>query len=358
LATLITIGVLVTLTIALFYNKDGKSKYTVKSTVSLLGIILVVTAMYFWFYAYAGFVTSLSASDLLTVCAYQLVVLAGILFFTSKTGFPSHRQMVIGSVVTFVLACFCVLLLTRKSLISGAPILPIHYVIYTIPFLVVLPIMMLSFGGLYERPSRLLFPLFCLSPIIALEGYAIFSGSPIGLTLTLHTLNFLILPLLILIGLAFHKLYVDSKKWHANRFLTVGVVTAFLVVILVNCYSIFASVSLQERYMGYFWLYRAPEPAAAALIVANTANQSVAGDVKVSYLLSGYFGVKVDVYGGLNYLDGNGSTPELLFVYPEMVTNGYVVYGGNVLTLQENWTSKLATLNHAYANGMVNLYAK
>ncbi|MCW3995293.1 MAG: hypothetical protein NWE98_03975 [Candidatus Bathyarchaeota archaeon] len=358
LATIIAIGVLATLTIALFYSKDFKTRYTVKSTLGLLGVISAVAAAYFWFYASTGFTTSVTYSDLVTVGAYQLVVLAGILFFTSKAGFPSRRQMAVGSLVTLGVACSFVLLLTRKSLVSGAPVLPFHYIVYMVPFLVVLPVMMLGFGGLHQRRGRLLLPLFWLSPLIALEGYATFSGYPIGLLLTYRILNFLLLPLLIIAAIGFYKLYIYCKGHRAGRFFGVGVVSALLVVILLNCFCEFASVSMQERYMGYFWLYRAPESAASSWVCANMVNQTVAGDVKVSYLLDGYFGVKVNVFGGLNYLEGNGSAPRLLFVYPEMATNGYVVYSGNVLAVQQNWTSKLGSLNCAYSNGMVNLYAR
>jgi len=358
LATLVTIGVLITLTIGLLYSKDSKTRYSVKSNVGLLGILSGVAVAYFYFYSYSAFPASLSSSDLLTVGAHQLVVLAVILFFTSKAGFPSRKQLLFCSSLIIMLSCFFVVLLTQRPLVSSAPILPIHYVIYMVPFMVLLPVMMFAFDGLYERRSRLLLPLFWLSPIIALEGYAIFSGSPIGLTLTSRTLNFLILPLLILVGLAFYKCYTYSKNARGRRIIILGMVASLLVVALVNCYSLFASVSLKERYMGYFWLYRAPESVASALIYATTVNQTVAGDVKVFYLLRGYFGVKVDVYGGLNYLAGDGSVPGLLFVYPEMVTNGYVIYNGNVWVLQENWTSKVVYLNAVYSNGMVNLYAK
>ncbi len=201
-------------------------------------------------------------------------------------------------------------------------------------------------------------PLFWLAPLVGLEGYAIFSGGPVGLTLTYRTLNFLLVPLFILIGIAFYKLYVFSKGMRGSRILSIGIIATILFVASVNSYSVFASVSLQEQYMGYFWLYRAPETSASSWIAANGYNQTVAGDMKVSYLLKGYFNMKVDVIQGLQFLEDNSSAPELLFVYPEMSTNGYVLYGGNVLALPENWTSRLAALDCVYSNNMVNLYAK
>jgi hypothetical protein len=359
LAALITISVLASLTIALFYSKAGKIHNSIKSSVGLLGIISAVTAAYFGFYAYKGLTLSLTPSDLLTIGAYQLVALAITLFFTSKAkAFPSRKRTVFGCVVAFILACSFMFLLTRKSLVYGAPILPLHYFIYVSPYIIALPLMMLSFGGLHERRSALLVPLFWLAPLVGLEGYAIFSGGPVGLTLTYRTLNFLLVPLFILIGVAFYKLYVFSKGMRGSRILSIGIIATILFVASVNSYSVFASVSLQEKYMGYFWLYRAPETSASSWIAANGYNQTVAGDMKVSYLLKGYFNMKVDVIQGLQFLEGNSSAPELVFVYPEMSTNGYVLYGGNVLALPENWTHQSATLNCVYSNNMVNLYAK
>jgi hypothetical protein len=358
LAALITISVLASLTIALFYSKAGKNRNSIKSCVGLLGIISAVTLVYFGFYAYKGLTLSLAPSDFLTIGAYQLVVLAIILFFTSKTAFPSRKLMVLGSLVTFVSACSFMFLLTRKSLVPGAPILPLNYFIYASPYIVALPLMMFSFGGLHERRSALLIPLFWLAPLIGLEGYAIFGGSPVGLTLTYRTLNFLLLPVFILAGIAFYKLFVFSKGIRWSRVLIVGIFATILFVASVNSYSVFASVSLQEKYTGYFWLYREPEMSASSWIAANVYNQTVAGDMKVSYLLKGYFNMKVNVLQGLQFLEENSSAPELLFVYPEMYTNGYVLYSGNVLALPENWTQQLTTLNCVYSNNMVNLYAK
>lgn len=359
LAAFITIGVLASLTIALFYSKAGKIRSSVKSDVGLLGIISAVTIAYFGFYAYKGLPFSLAPSDLLTIGAYQLVALAIILFFTSKAvTFPSRKRMIFWCVVIFILACSFMFLLTRKSLVPGAPTLPLNYFIYASPYIVALPLMMFSFGGLHERRRALLIPIFWLAPLIGLEGYAIFSGSPEGLTLTYRTLNFLLLPLFILIGIAFYKLYVYSKDKRRSRIFIVGIVVTILFVASMNSYSVFASVSLQEKYMGYFWLYREPEMSAASWIAMNDYNQTVAGDMKVSYLLKGYFNVNVDVIQGLQFLEENSSAPELLFVYPEMYTNGYVLYSGNVLALPENWTQQLTTLNCIYSNNMVNIYAK
>lgn len=359
MASLLTIGILAALTLACFYSKDPKVNQSIKSNVGLIVLMCGLTAGYFVFFAHVGFRLSLASNDLLAVGAYQLVVLTIILFFTSKHGFPSRKQVLLGSTIAIALVCCLVVFLTQKSLVIGAPTLPLHYVIYFLPYIIALPVMMLGFGGLYERQSGLLFPLFWIAFLVGLVGFAVFSGSSMGLPFLSRTLNFLILPLMLLTGSAFYKLYVFSKGLRFSRFLRVGILIIVLFVASLNSYSMFASVTQKEQFLGYFWLYHEPEFAASKwALTYNFENYVVAGDVKVAYLLKDYFKMKVDVFGGLNYLDGSGSAPELLFVYPEMYTNGYVLYSGNVLPLNQNWTHQLPPLNTVYDNSMVDLYVK
>lgn len=358
LAALVTISVLASLTIVLFYSKAGKIHFSIKSNVWLLGIISAVTAAYFWVYAYRGLTSFFNPSDLLTVGAYQLVSLAVVLFYISRTNLPSRKRVIFGFIAALALACSFICLITWKPLVFGAPILPIHYVIYFSPYVIALSLTVIAFSELSFRRRALLIPLFWLVPIAGLEGYAIFGGSPISLTLTYRMLDFLLVPLFILVAIAFYRLFVFFNAKRGSRILIVGVISIILFIASVNCYSLYASTSLQEKYLGYFWLYTAPEASASNWIAANSDNQTVAGDMKVSYLLNGYFNVKVDVLEGLEFLENNSSKPDLLFVYPEMSTNGYVLYSGNVLALPENWTQQLQPLNCVYSNNMVTLYAQ
>lgn len=179
-----------------------------------------------------------------------------------------------------------------------------------------------------------------------------------GLTLTYQILDFLLLPLCILVGIAFYESYAASKRFRLGRYLCVGVGVIVLLVAFFNVYNLFAPVSLQELYMGYFWLYRAPEFAASTLIATSSSGLSVAGDMKVSYLLNGYYNIKVDAFHGYEFLGGDDSAQALLYVYPEMATNWYVIYYGNTCPLPQNWRNKLIDLNHVYSNNMVYLYAE
>lgn len=357
LAAFISVGILACLTVGLAYSRKSSLRFPVKWNVFLLAMFSLLLAGYFGLYASAGLTYTIAINDLLTVGAYQIFVLALVLFFASKPNFPSHRIMLASFIATLISALMLGVFITRKSLVSGAPVLPVHYLLYLSPFIVLLPLMMLGFGGLHKRSSSLLLPLFWLAPLVGFEFYAVFGSSPMGLTLVSRLLNFLLLPLCALFGIAFYKLLVYFKGVHGSRVLCAGVVAAVLVVSCLNCYSVYAAVSLQEPYMGYFWLYRVPEAEASSWVSTHIANGSIAGDAKVAYYLKGYFDVDVDFSSGLRFLGENGAAPKLLFVYPEMSSNGYVIYGGYALTLPSNWSDKLSGLNHVYGNNMVNLYA-
>lgn len=362
LAAIVAFAVLASLALGLFFGKKGNDCFSVKSSIFLLLFFGAALLGYFGFYAYAGLTFALTFSDFLTMAAYQVLVLSLVLFFILKPSDSNPRLFqfktrLILSFVTLTSALLLMVFVTERSFLAGSPILPIHYLLYLSPYFVLFPLLFFSFSNLREFQTRLLIPLFWIAPIAAFEGYAIFGGAPMGLTLVVRLINFLILPLCILFGLAFGKIQAYFKDSPKQKIVAVGIIVILVAVSCVNCYNVYASVCLQEPFMGYFWFYRQPENAACSWVAAHDVNQSVAGDVKVSYLLNGYYNVPVDVSSGLKFLGESGSAPELLLVYPEMPTNGYVIYGGYALTLPDGYESKLSGLNHVYSNNLVNLYA-
>ncbi len=358
LTVLLTIGALVFLTVALYYNKSSRLQCSLKQNVGLLVIILGIAGGYFGFFALAGLPLAVSSGDLLAVGAYEVLLLALAIFFVGRTDVFSNKKLAAMYAVAVVLACCFMFFLTKKSLMIGAPPLPIHYIIFMVPYLVVLPLLVFGFAGLRERRGSFVVALFWLASLSAFESYAVFGGSPMSLMLAYRTLNFLVLPLFVLTALILWRLYSYGKIRGLDRVFGAGLLAVVLVVASVGSYSFYASVTLQEPYLGYFWLYREPEVSGAQWITAHVSNVSVAGDMKVSYLLNGYYNVPVNVAGGYQFLGSSGSKPALLFVYPEMESNGYVLYSGNFAVLPPNWTNKLSDLNLVYANNMVSLYAK
>jgi hypothetical protein len=355
---LLTIGVLAFLTFALFISKDSRFSGSLKQNLWLLVIICGFTGVYYGFFALQGLPLAVSEGDLLALAAYQVLAFSVVMFFVGKVKLSSSKGLIVRYLAVLAVSFGFVLFLTKKALFSSGPVLPFTSFLFFVPYIIVIPMVFFSFKGLHEHRSCLLVPVFWLTTLVAFEGFAVFGGSPMSLLLAYRALNFLVLPLFILAGLAFYRLYVHSKALRLGKVVVVGLAVAVFVVASVGSYSLYASVSLQQPYLGYFWFYRSSEVSGAQWVAVNAPDLSVAGDMKVSYLLKGYFNVPTDVAGGLQFLGGSGSKPQILWVYPEMFTNGYVVYSGNVASLPQNWTAKLGDLNQVYANNMVSVYAK
>jgi hypothetical protein len=200
-------------------------------------------------------------------------------------------------------------------------------------------------------------PLFWLIPIVAFACYGIFANSAAGLSYAVRSINFLLPPLMILAGIGLYKLFCANHS--KSRTLT-KIVTCLIILsmVTINVNSIYATVSLQEPYLGYFWRYEPSEYKASYWLTANVENKTIAGDSKVDYLVNQYFETPVSITAGFSYLQGNGSAPEILYIYNQMKANGYVLYQGIPVTLPANWTDKLSSYDCIYINSEVAIYAR
>jgi hypothetical protein len=309
--------------------------------------------MYFLLYANWAF-NFVSSIDWLSAASYQAVLFSLTIWLTLK---PQNQKEIAFLCPTVSAAAFAFAwLATRRPLLPGAPILPAHYILYAAPFIAAAPLCVLGYGMMGKmRGEQHATPLFWLATVLGLEGYAIFGNaeSGLGLTLAYRGVNFLLPPIAIISAVGVHWLHEYGRSRKAVK---VGAVAVVLFIISANIYSVYAAVCLQERYMGYFWLYRLPEYRAAAWVKGAAGNQAVAGDVKTLYLLKHYFDVNVDAFQGLKYLTGDAQKPQILFIYNQMLKNGYVVYGGYSVDLPENWMEKASSLNLVYSNGLANVY--
>jgi len=308
--------------------------------------------MYFLLYANWAF-DFVSSIDWLSAASYQAVLFSLTLWLTLK---PQNRKEIAFMCPMVSAAAFAFAwLATRRSLVPGAPILPAHYILYAGPFIAAAPLCALGYGMMGKmRGEQHATPLFWLATVLGLEGYAIFGNADpgLGLTLAYRGVNFLLPPLAIISAVGVHWLHEYGRL---RKTVKVGAAVV-LFILSANVYSVYAAVNLQERYMGYFWLYRLPEYRAAAWVKGSAGNLTVAGDVKTLYLLKHYFDVNVDAFQGFRYLAGDAQKPQILFIYDQMLKNGYVVYGGYSVDLPENWMEKASSLSQVYSNGLVNVY--
>lgn len=351
LAALVTLAVLASMSLAMQFMRVRRGLDLEKFSLLNISILSSVIFLYFWLYAYRGLKVAISLSDLLSAGSYQVVAFTLALYLISRRCQHSRLRTFLTCLTALTLVSTIALLCTRISIVPGSPRLPIHYLLYASPFILASPLAVLGLGELREMDDEShKAPFFWLSAVLGLEGYAVFGDPPVGLVLAYRTLNFLCPPLAFICTL---KLRGSSREKLCGP-ISKGVHAVLILIMVLSSYNLYAAVSLQERYMGYFWLYDQREYDAARWIFRR-ANQTVAGDVKFSYLL-GYFDVKADIYGGLRYLTGKGAKPPILVIYDQMLRNGYVLHGGYSVDLPEGWTEKLTCLSLAYSNGEVKIY--
>ncbi|MEM1990056.1 MAG: hypothetical protein QW782_05430 [Candidatus Bathyarchaeia archaeon] len=364
IASLVTIMALASITLSSLFEGFVKGIDMDKYRPLLTLIMSLSIALFFALYAHRGLKIALTVSDFITAASYQLLAFAFAVYlaylYKRATGLWIWIRC---SLATFIMASILVLC-TVKRVMPEAPILPSRYIIYGVPFIISTPLAILGFEETKATKSEdenNFAPLFWIASILGLEAYAVFGSSPVGLTLAYRVINFLWPPLAIFCGYGLNGLLSGSisvNEKHDKKVISGTLVaTALILVAAFSCYDVYAAVSMQERYMGYFWLYRTREYEAASWIKIFGDNITISGDIKTMYLLKGYFNMPVDVVQGLKYLVGEGRKLAVLVIYDQMLQNGYVIHGGLSLNLPKNWVEKMGELQEIYANGFVNVYS-
>jgi hypothetical protein len=360
LTTFVTIAILASIALGSFAIRIKRGISHDNSSFLPVAILTALTILYFGLYAYRGWKITITPSEMFSVASYMFLAFAITLYFVLKPQKPSSWKTLITCITATTFAFLIAFLLTKRPITPEAPILPGYYMLYAVPFILMAPL--IAFGieelrSMHGKDNYVL--LFWFSILVGLEAYAVFGDSPLGLTLIQRILNFLCIPLIILSAfglLKLYKIYSNPRKQIMAK--TIAIIGLIAIVVL-NSYNMYASVNLQERYMGYYWFYNQPEYYAATWIKGVSYNQTIAGDMKVSYLLKGYFDLKVNVPQGLQYfMEKTSSKPKILFTYDQMLRNGFAMYGGYSINLPENWTEKLYELNLLYSNGPVNIYGE
>lgn len=335
----------------------GEHNNSGKRDLLLLSIFVAVTLPYYLFYGMNGLnigflLTQLLKYDILLPLISLLSV--GCVSATLLIRKPWHESRTRTAVAAFaaiisVLTVF--LLFTKMPIIPGVPLLPQRCLLYAVPFIILAPLAVIGFNYQKIRSSNAI-PLFWLTSVLVIT--VSFANSDIGLTP--RSVDFILPPLSILsaVGLC---LMLTLKKPNSKMLAKLFALILLLSIVGLNVYSMYSTVGLQEKYMLYFYVYKPQEYSAAEWFTTLSNKQGIAGDVKVSYLLEGYFGVNVNVYQGLDYLTGKGSKPSQLFVYDQMLKNGYVLGSGLSADLPDNWTGRLSKLNLIYTNRLATLYS-
>ena len=349
LTALTTIAILASIMLVIEAFRLQRGFTLDKFSVLLTSILLLITILYFNLYAWNGLKITITLSNILSAASYQVIAFISAFHFISNPKSYSRKRTFLSCLLSIILVFLIILLATEKPIVSGAPILPRHYLIYATPFILISPLVVLGFSVIRDLGGeKYIVPIFWLTPLLGLEGYAVFGNSPLGLVLAYRILNFIWLPLAIISAFGIYKLLINRKTSKFTVYLLI------LLILALNSYNFYASIIIQERYLGYFWLYTQQEYVASEWIT-RVANQTITGDVKTSYLLNSYFNVYTNPEEGLQYLIGDRDQITL-FTYKQMLRNGYVLYGGYSMDLPRDWIGRLNGLNLIYSNGQVEIY--
>jgi hypothetical protein len=353
LTTMITIAILSSIALARLIKTTKKGLPANKGDFLLLGILGAVAIIDYAVYAHRGFKLILTYSDWLSMASYQVLTFALALYLTSKPNLNTQNKTAVACLGALILGF--ILTALSRPIISGLPVMS-SYLIYDSPYIIIPPLVTLGYSY-KKQPNTLIVPMFWLAVIAALEGYAVFANPIISIMLANRAINFLHPPLAILAAAGLYRLYKKDKKHPSGKFLKTLTVISILFIVILNIYSLYGAISLEERYLGSSCLYRKQEYSASKWIATNNDNLTIAGDWKITHILKDYFHQKTDHLQALLYLNEKTETqPQILFIYDQMIKNGYLI-SYQLLDLPENWMEKAAQLNLIYSNGLASLYA-
>ncbi|MCS7113560.1 MAG: hypothetical protein RMJ00_03095 [Nitrososphaerota archaeon] len=314
-------------------------------------VYAAILGLYFWLYAYRGVRIEISFGDIASAVSYQIVALTFSLYVYRRPILGYRMGAAALSTVAAMVTALAAFIPTVKQITPGLPRLPRYYIVYAIPFITASQIAVIGFRYTRRYTWRII-PLLWLSSIIGLEAYSIFGGHPIGSTLAYRMLNFLWPPLSILVASGLEAVYRSIYDAKSRSAAAKAAIAAYMIILVSsNLYDYYASINLRERYMGYFWLYTPYEYSSIRYLDSSIGELPISCDVKMSYLAGGYLGIDVDTIQGFRYLSGLSNVkPKTLLVYRDMLSIGYILYGGYSVYLGGSALGRLESLSMVYSN--------
>ncbi len=352
---LITILILTSIAVGNFANKMRTGIQPALHDFLLIIIPTAVTVTYFELFAQTGMAMPLTVADWIALSSFQALALATALYtIYSRPTLTTNFRLLALAFASVAAVLIYVLLSVTTALVPGFTVTAQEStLLYVTPYFILAPFMFIGFEN--HKNSRTITPLFWIAPLAALEAFAIFSNSVQGMNLWIRTPDFICAPAAILAAVGIYWI-AQRTTTPLRKIMKPAFAVLLIAIIALGSYGMYATVTLQKPDMGYQWLYTTQEFQAATWVNATT-NQTVSGDVKVSYLLQDYFGLRVDEAGGFKYLDNQTSTqPKLLFIYSQMGQNGYVLALHGV-DLPQDWTQRTDQLNQIYSNKNVKIYS-
>jgi uncharacterized membrane protein len=317
-------------------------------------ILLILGAIYYPLYALRGIHYSLTFSDTLSLISFQAFSLL-ILYYLLAEAKASRPP--ISLLAAWAASYVCLLANQLFPIMPGSPKIPANLLMEVSILLMLGLFVILGFhASRHGEMANSYFILGWFSAILSLEAYSMFGSQPsISLTLFYRLTNHILPPALILASIGLVKVMSLFKR---RRLGLLCLAVILLPVSLTMVYQHYSSVILQENYLGYQWNYNMAEYEFASWLSRKGDDLKVYGDMKIKYLLEGYFGMSVDEVRGFKILNGESPAGKSLIVtYKVMEKNGYVL-GPYGVELKQGWIKSTSDrADKIFSNTLVEAYS-
>ncbi len=266
--------------------------------------LLLISIPYYIFFAGEGIKYPLEAPDIISYASYVMLSLVILARVPAQGRWVRRTAFVLGLLGLLGV----ILLLATRPIFPGMRPLGAELVVYSVPTLTLIP---LALRTIVDSRSPEISA--WLAAPVGLGLYALFSATPVSPILLVRAQNFLY-PLLALLAV---------MSLRGVR----GVVRGLLMMFLVasSIYVVYIAYDVGSEALAYQWRYVRGEFIGCWHISEHCDGCVFLGDIKVKYLLEGYFDVSVDVFGGYNLLVRGAKLNGGFVLYPDMLRHGYLI---------------------------------
>lgn len=318
--------------------------------------LLILGAAYYPLYALRGVRYSLIFSDMLSLISFQVFSL--LISYYLLAGSKANRPP-ISLFMVLATSYICLFANQLIPVMPGSPKIPVNLLIQILILLMLGFFIIIGFHTSRQQAgiANIYFVFGWLSTTLSLEAYSIFGAQPsMSLTLFYRLANHILPPASILASIGLVRVMNLFKRKY------LGVLSLAIILLptsLTMVYQHYSSIILQENYLGYQWNYNTAEYEFASWLSRKVIDDlKVCGDMKVKYLLEGYFRIKVDEGEGFKILNGGKPAEEsLIATYKTMEKNGYVL-GPYGVELKQGWTKNISDrANKIFSNTFTEAYS-